>query len=198
MIRGHLAMQHKKHHLYLEDKVKNTGWIASQFLKLRIDLNKTEKGYTYRGTHVLKKAYYACLMEINKHKIFRILFNFFYVYNFIGTLTGEDQKLYCWINDGKTTPRKITIINSIVFGFIMTLYYYGLLMLMDVASGKLPSIERILSHLSWSVIIILSLELLWDVWRIAYALATGKGKEPVGLIPLIFNGPTYVKRILRR
>lgn len=192
------AKKHHKHHLYLVDRIKDTGWIARQFLKLRIGLNKVEKGYRYRGKSRISQAYYACLKEISKHKIFQIVFNFFYVYNFIGTLTGDDQALYCKINKGETTPKKITIINSIVFGFIMTLYYYAVLMLMELAGGKIPSIHGILSNLSWSVIIFLGLELLWDVWRIACALATEKGKEPIGIIPLVLNGPTYIKRLMKK
>ncbi|MFH1916459.1 MAG: hypothetical protein ABIJ21_04285 [Nanoarchaeota archaeon] len=183
------------HHTYLERRINQTGWFAKQFLKLKIGLNKVEKGYRYTGKDPLKHSYYWTLHKINTHKVLKAIFTFIYVYNFIGTLTGKDQEIFSSLSEGKYTPRSITIINSVVFGFIMTLYYYSIVILINFISGKAGSFSDAFLTLSTALKIILLAELIWDVYRIAYAIATKKGREPIGLMPFLLNAPTYIKRI---
>ncbi|MFH1071846.1 MAG: hypothetical protein V1743_00275 [Nanoarchaeota archaeon] len=187
-----------EHHLtpsYLEERIRKTGWVARQALKIQVALKKDREGFIYDGKSRFKKAYYHTIHTINEKAVLKKTFDFIFTYDAIGSLTGYDQEVYCRLHNNSVTPQKITLMNSVVFGVGMLGLYHGLSELSDFARQISPLL-KIPSH--GGNIYFNTLKIVeggWICYRIPYTLITKKGLEPVSPGALLLNLPTYMKRV---
>ena len=178
--------------------ISRSGIIGRQILRFcrfihNKDTDKFDRATGFAGFW-LKQKWLRRLLGI---RIVSQLLDLFYTYYVGGSLTRSDQKTFARLHGMDGNAFRLTLFNAVFCGFPCAAGYFllgeGFYLLKGIHSyAELPSL--LAKHTSLAIGMI---SLLVDIFRAIDSLWHKRCWAPFGIMPLIINVPTYLKRIFQ-